>query len=131
MGFHGDLSGSAEYQLQLSFFNYRLGAEKEFALKPLHKLAVGLKKEFNYQPYQSTKENIFATKIAQPEFAYDATPKIGLNFNASYIFDQNKIRYELFGSFSQTWLMNSTYKNQVDYNGRANHVALVGLNVYY
>ncbi|MBP1167647.1 hypothetical protein JOE44_004531 [Chryseobacterium sp. PvR013] len=124
---------------KLSFFNYRLGAEKEFALKSSHKLAIGLsqnlyvplEKEFNYQPYQSTKENIFATKIAQPDFAYDATPKIGLNFNANYIFDQNKIRYELFASFSQIWLMNSTYKNQVDYNGRANHVALVGLNVYY
>nr|WP_126651899.1 DUF6850 family outer membrane beta-barrel protein [Chryseobacterium aureum] len=124
---------------KLAFFHYLLGAEKEFVVKPSRKLAVGLsqnlyvplEKEFNYQPYQSTKENIFATKIAQPDFAYDATPKIDLKCNVSYIFDQKKIRYELFGNFSQTWLLNSTYKRQAEYNGRANHVVLAGLNVYY
>ncbi len=116
-----------------------MGAEKEFVLMPSHKLSVGitqtlylpLEKEFNYQPYQSSKENIFVTKIAQPDFAYDATSKLGLAFNAGYIFDQGKIRYELFGNFTQIWIMNSTYKNAVDYNGGANQMASVGLNVYY
>ncbi len=124
---------------KLSFFNYRLGAGKEFVLMPSHKLSIGLsqnlyvplEKEFNYQPYQSSKENIFVTKIAQPDFAYDATPKTGLSFNAAYSFDKTKIRYELFGSFTQIWLMNSTYRNAADYNGKANQIASVGLNVYY
>ncbi|ATN06204.1 hypothetical protein CRN76_12725 [Chryseobacterium indologenes] len=124
---------------RLSYVNYRLGAEKEFVLMPSHKLSVGitqtlylpLEKEFNYQPYQSSKENIFVTKIAQPDFAYDATSKLGLAFNAGYIFDHGKIRYELFGNFTQIWIMNSTYKNAVDYNGSANQMASVGLNVYY
>ncbi|REC49534.1 DUF6850 family outer membrane beta-barrel protein [Chryseobacterium pennipullorum] len=124
---------------KLSFFNYRIGAEKEFALMPSHKLSVGitqslyfpLKKEFNYEPFQSSKENIFVTKIAQPDFAYDATSKMGLTFNAGYSFDKTKIRYELFGSFTQIWLMNGTYKNAVNYNGKANQIASVGLNVYY
>lgn len=124
---------------KLSFFQYRLGLEREFALMPFNKLAVGitqnlylpLEKEFNYAPYQSSKENIFVTKIAQPDFAYDSTPKIGLNFNASYRLDKDKIRYELFGSFTQIWLANSNYKNAADYNGRANQIASVGLNVYY
>ncbi len=90
-----------------------------------------MEKEFNYAPYQSTKENIFVTKIAQPDFAYDSTTKIGLGLNASYILDRNKIRYEFFGNFTQIWLANGTYKNKVDYNGRANQMASVGLNVYY
>ncbi|MGH1519151.1 DUF6850 family outer membrane beta-barrel protein [Chryseobacterium sp. JK1] len=130
---------SVVMERKLSYFQYRLGFEREFCLMPFHKFSVGitqnlyvpLEKEFNYAPYQSTKENIFVTKIAQPDFAYDSTSKMGLNLNASYRIDEGKIRYELFGSFTQVWLMNSTYKNKVDYNGRANQVAVVGLNVYY
>lgn len=130
---------SVVMERKLSFFQYRLGVEKELVLMPSHKLAVGitqnlyvpLEKEFNYAPYQSTKENIFVTKIAQPDFAYDSTTKIGLGLNASYILDRNKIRYEFFGNFTQIWLANGTYKNKVDYNGRANQMASVGLNVYY
>ncbi|HBV14938.1 DUF6850 family outer membrane beta-barrel protein [Chryseobacterium carnipullorum] len=124
---------------KLSFFQYQLGLEREFVLIPSHKLAVGitqnlylpLEKEFNYAPYQSSKDNIFVTKIAKPDFAYDATPKVGLNLKASYLLDSGKIRYELFGNFTQIWMMNSNYKNAADYNGKANQIASVGLNVYY
>ncbi|WP_353149427.1 DUF6850 family outer membrane beta-barrel protein [Chryseobacterium sp.] len=130
---------SVVMERKLSFFDYRLGAEKEFVVTPSHKLTVGvtqslylpLEKEFNYQPYQSSKENIFVTRIAQPDFAYDTTSKMGLSLNAAYSFDKDKIRYELFGSFTQVWLMNGTYKKAADYNGRANQIASVGLNVYY
>ncbi|OPC05914.1 hypothetical protein BAS10_13810 [Elizabethkingia meningoseptica] len=125
---------------KLSFFEYHAGVEKEFAIAPAHKLAVGLgqslyipiQKSFNYVPYQSSKENVFVQRIARPDYAYDSTPKIGLNINAAYRWDNNKIRYELTTGFMQLWLTNKTYKEtNTEYNGRPNMVASVGLNVYY
>ncbi|MDE5439601.1 hypothetical protein KRE40_16665 [Elizabethkingia meningoseptica] len=125
---------------KLSFFEYHAGVEKEFAIAPAHKMAVGLgqslyvpiKKNFNYVPYQSSKENVFVQRIAKPDYAYDSTPKIGLNINAAYRWDNNKIRYELTTGFMQLWLTDKTYKEtNTEYNGRPNTVASVGLNVYY
>ncbi|MCL1670684.1 DUF6850 family outer membrane beta-barrel protein [Elizabethkingia ursingii] len=125
---------------RLSFFEYHAGIEKEFALMPGHKLAVGVgqslyipvQKELNYMPYQSSTENIFVQRIVKPDYAYDSTPKIGLNLNAAYRWDSNKIRYEFTGGFNQLWLTNKTYKETVTtYNGRPNTIATIGLNVYY
>lgn len=125
---------------RLSFFEYHVGIEKEFALVPGHKLAFGIgqslyipvQKELNYMPYQSSTENIFVQRIVKPDYAYDSTPKIGLNLNAAYRWDSNKIRYEFTGGFNQLWLTNKTYKETVTtYNGRPNTIATIGLNVYY
>ncbi|MET7035802.1 DUF6850 family outer membrane beta-barrel protein [Elizabethkingia miricola] len=125
---------------RLSFFEYHAGIEKEFAIIPGHKLAVGVgqslyipvQKELNYMPYQSSTENIFVQRIVKPDYAYDSTPKIGLNLNAAYRWDSNKIRYEFTGGFNQLWLTNKTYKETVTtYNGRPNTVTTIGLNVYY
>jgi len=125
---------------KLSFFEYHIGIEKEFALVPGHKLAFGIgqslyipvQKEFDYIPYQSSQENTFVQKIARPDYAYDSTPKIGLNLNAAYRWDSNKIRYEFAGGFNQLWLTNKKYKETVTaYNGRPNTIATIGLNVYY
>ena len=125
---------------KLSFFEYHVGIEKEFALVPGHKLVVGVgqslyipvQKEFNYVPYQSLQENTFVQKVARPDYAYDSTPKIGLNLSAAYRWDSNKIRYEFAGGFNQLWLTNKTYKETVTtYNGRPNTIATIGLNVYY
>ncbi|MDX8566447.1 hypothetical protein OZ668_00510 [Elizabethkingia sp. HX XZB] len=125
---------------RLSFFEYHAGIEKEFAIIPGHKLAVGVgqslyipvQKELNYMPYQSSTENIFVQRIVKPDYAYDSTPKIGLNLSAAYRWDSNKIRYEFTGGFNQLWLTNKTYKETVTtYNGRPNTVTTIGLNVYY
>lgn len=125
---------------RLSFFEYHAGIEKEFAIISGHKLAVGVgqslyivvQKELNYMPYQSSTENIFVQRIVKPDYAYDSTPKIGLNLNAAYRWDSNKIRYEFTGGFNQLWLTNKTYKETVTtYNGRPNTVTTIGLNVYY
>ena len=125
---------------RLSFFEYHAGIEKEFAIISGHKLAVGVgqslyipvQKELNYMPYQSSTENIFVQRIVKPDYAYDSTPKIGLNLNAAYRWDSNKIRYEFAGGFNQLWLTNKTYKETVTtYNGRPNMVTTIGLNVYY
>ncbi|CAI9684436.1 DUF6850 family outer membrane beta-barrel protein [Elizabethkingia anophelis] len=125
---------------RLSFFEYHAGLEKEFAIIPGHKLAVGVRqslyipvqKEFNYLPYQSSTENTFIQNIARPDYAYDSTPKIGLDLNAAYRWDSNKIRYELVGGFNQLWLTSKTYKETMTaYNGRPSTVATIGLNVYY
>ncbi|MCT3806902.1 hypothetical protein CMU96_10715 [Elizabethkingia anophelis] len=125
---------------RLSFFEYHAGIEKEFAIIPGHKLAVGVRqslyipvqKEFNYVPYQSLQENTFIQNIVRPDYAYDSTPKIGLDLNAAYRWDSNKIRYELVGGFNQLWLTSKTYKETMTaYNGRPSTVATIGLNVYY
>ncbi|MDV3664427.1 hypothetical protein CMU51_10185 [Elizabethkingia anophelis] len=125
---------------RLSFFEYHAGIEKEFAIRPGHKLAVGVRqslyipiqKEFNYVPYQSLQENTFIQNIVRPDYAYDSTPKIGLDLNAAYRWDSNKIRYELVGGFNQLWLTSKTYKETMTaYNGRPSTVATIGLNVYY
>ena len=125
---------------KLTYFQYNLGLEKEFNIKPSQKISFGvaqslylpLEKIFDYQPYQSNVENRFVTKIAKQDFAYDSTPKVGLNVMAKYRIDDNKIRYEVFANFNQLWLASDIFKNMTtNYNGRPTQSATVGVNVFY
>jgi len=125
---------------RLTYFRYSIGAEREFVVGESQKIAVGiaqnlylpLEKNFTYIPYESSKENIFVQHIASPDYAYDTTPQLGMNLRLSYRIDRDKLRYEIVGSYAQRWLAGNAYKTTVtDYNGQANSVASVGINVYY
>ncbi|MDR6546763.1 hypothetical protein J2810_002823 [Chryseobacterium rhizosphaerae] len=125
---------------EINYFQYRAGYEKEFRINADDKLAVGVDqylylpvhKNFVYTPYESNKENIFVQKIAIPDYAYDASEKLGLTLNLKYKMNRGKIRYEMEGVLTQNWLAANEYKQAVPgYNGNANFIASFALKVFY
>lgn len=125
---------------EISYVSYLIGYEKEFNTGDNQKLAISLQQSFYkpfsnsflYTPYQSNKVNTFVEKIAKPDYAYDSTPKLGLNIGAKYKFDHGKIRYEFFASFAQKWLAGKEYQQMVtDYQRNRNTQGSVGIKVYY
>lgn len=83
---------------KLTYFDYKIFAEKEIRTAVNQKLAVGINQglylpidySFNYIPYQSNQENIFVKNIAQPDYWYDSSKRFSLGMNLKYLVDGKK-----------------------------------------